>query len=168
RKRVFRFLSIASIVIVVGLIAYGLVNFSSNYYYTSGVKHYEDKQYISALHRLDQSLQLFGTSNPKAYLLAGKILVNQNKDYKKALHYIDKGLSSAHNDLTKAELHYLKGKCLKHFNKYRSAYTNFKIAAVLNLGLDSLYYELGELNCFIFNNYDADLKHFSTLIKLYT
>src|SRR5690606_20507362 len=87
-------------------------------------------------------------------------------DYTKALYYIDKGLSSAHNDLTKAELHYLKGKCLKHFNKYRSAYTNFKIAAVLNLGLDSLYYELGELNCFIFKNYEAAIKNFSTLIKL--
>lgn len=166
RTRWIAGISVVSIILFIAAIGYMLLSYSSKYYYSTGMEEYNNKQYAAALQNLEQSFSLFGVDNTAAYLLTGKILTTQYQDYSKALYYIDKGLAMANNNDLKAELYYLKGKCLKGQKKFRSAYTNYKLAAILNLNLDSLYHDLGELNCFVFKNYDDAIKYFNTLIMM--
>lgn len=154
------------VVLILGLIGYTMVNYSSRYYYGVGIEHYNEKKYSAALDNLESSLTLFGTNNTAAFLLIGKILTHQYHDYNRAIYYIDKGLAIAGNNNIKAELYYLKGKCLKNQKKFRSAYVNYKLAAVMDLRLDSLYHDLAELNCFVFKNYEDAIKYFNTLMNI--
>ncbi len=168
RKR-NRFIFAGSIIVILAIVAavtVTLLQYSSNYYYNTGVKNYNEKKYSAALQNVEQSFTLFGTQRAEAYLLAGKILTDHYKDYNIALQYINRGLGMEGKNLIKAELYYLKGKCLKAQKQFKSAYTNYKLAAVMNLNMDSLYHELAALNCFVFKNYDSAIKDYNTLIAL--
>lgn len=166
KTRILAGVSVFIIVVILGSIAYTMVNYSSKYYYGIGIEQYEEKQYSAALDNLESSLTLFGANNTAAFLLIGKILTHQYRDYNRAIYYIDKGLAIAGNNSLKAELYYLKGKCLKSQKKFRSAYVNYKLAAVMDLRIDSLYHDLAELNCFVFKNYEDAIKYFNTLISI--
>lgn len=166
KNRIIFGTSIFAILLVVGIITITLIRYSSNYYYHAGLQDFNDKNYTAALQNVDQSFMLFGAQRAEAYLLAGKILTNHYKDYNKALQYIDQGLNVEGQNLIKAELYYLKGKSLKGLKNFKSAYTNYKLASVMDLHVDSLYHELATLNCFVFNNYGEAIKYFDTLISM--
>lgn len=166
KKKLWTGISIIGILLVVGLASYKLINLSSHYYFNTGLKQYEAKQYPLALQSFEQSFDFFGTKNITAYLLASKILVEEYQNYDQALSYINAGLNLKGDNAIKAKLYYLKGKCLKNLSQFRSAYTNFKLASIMELPLDSLHYELAELNCFVFKNYEDAIKNFTALIAI--
>lgn len=166
KNRIIFGVSILVIVVILATLTLTLVKYSSDYYYNSGLDHYYGKNYSTALEDVNQSFTLLGGKRTEAYLLAGRILANHYKDYNSALKYINRGLSLKGENLITAELYYLKGKCLKGQKRFKSAYTNYKLAAMMNLDLDSLYHELGELNCFVFKNYDDAIKSFDKLISI--
>jgi len=166
RNRIIFGASILAILIIIASVTVTLIKYSSNYYYNAGLHNYNEKKYSAALLNVDQSFSLLGTGRAEASLLAGKILTTHYKDYGRALQYINRGLEVDSKNLIKAELYYLKGKCLKAQKQFKSAYTNYKLAAVMNLHLDSLYHDLASLNCFVFKNYDDAIKYFNTLITM--
>lgn len=157
---------LVGIMLVIALISYKAINFSSYYYFNNGLKQYQAKQYPLALQSFEQSFDFFGSNNITAYLLASKILIEEYQNYDQALGYINKGLGLKGDNVIKAKLYYLKGKCLKNLNQFKSAYTNFKLASIMELPLDSLHYELAELNCFVFKNYENAIKSFNALIAI--
>lgn len=157
-------LILSAVVITVVLAGLFGMRFYANYQFNNGLKQYEEKQYILALKNIEESLNLFGSKNPQAYLLASKILIDEYKNYDRALSYINKGLNIKADKAITAKLYYLKGKCLKNLNQFKSAYTSFKLAAIMELPLDSLHFELAELNCFVFKNYEDAIENFTALI----
>lgn len=157
---------LSAMIVIVALAGLMGIRFYSNYQLHTGLKQYEEKQYVLALQNLEQSLDLFGSKNPQAYLLASKILIDEYKNYARALGYINKGLNIKGDKTITAKLYYLKGKCLKNLNQFKSAYTSFKLAAIMDLPLDSLHFELAELNCFVFKNYEDAIENFTALIAI--
>ncbi len=166
KNRIIFTTSILVILLILATVTLTLLRYSSNYYYNTGLQNYKEKEYAAALQNVNQSFSFLGTERTEAYLLAGKILTNHYKDYNAALEYINKGLGIEGKNLIKAELYYLKGKCLKAQKQFKSAYTNYKLAAVMDLNLDSLYHDLASLNCFVFKNYDDAIKYYNTLISI--
>lgn len=161
-----RIFILSTIVITLGLACLMGIRLYANYHFNTGLKQYEEKQYVLALQNIEQSLDLFGSKNPQAYLLASKILMDEYKNYSRALGYINKGLNIKGDQTVTAKLYYLKGKCLKKLNQFKSAYTSFKLAAIMELPLDSLHFELAELNCFVFKNYEDAIENFTALIGI--
>lgn len=166
QSKIVQALILSALVLMVGVVGIFGIRLYANYQLNTGLKQYEEKQYILALQNIEQSLDLFGSKNPHAYLLASKILIDEYKNYGRALNYIDKGLNIKADQTITAKLYYLKGKCLKNLNQFKSAYTSFKLAAIMELPLDSLHFELAELNCFVFKNYEDAIENFTVLIDI--
>lgn len=165
-NKVVRVFVLSAIIILIGVAGLLGIRIYANYQFNTGLKQYEAKQYILALQNIEQSLDLFGSKNPQAYLLVSKILIDEYKNYTRALGYINKGLNIKADEAITAKLYYLKGKCLKNLNQFKSAYTSFKLAAIMELPSDSLHFELAELNCFVFNKYEDAIENFSALIDI--
>lgn len=145
---------------------YLLINITVNYHFKKAVESYNEGQYNSALVSLNQSIYDFGRKNVDACLLSGKILIEQFHEYDYALQYIDKGLHYASDDVERASLYFLKGKCLKKKGMHQDALFAFETSAGYNEKNDSAFFELGELETFIFNNYQNGIENYNKSLLL--
>jgi tetratricopeptide (TPR) repeat protein len=153
--------------VVVVIVCISLLNsYSSHYYYQEAVKDYQRGHFRSALSNLDFSILDFGNKNSKASLLAAKILIYEFDNYSDALEYLEKGLKNARLSDNMAEIHYLKGLCLKNKGLFGEAYEQYLKSISHNNKYDSSYYELGEINTFIFNDYRAAIDNFNDLLNV--
>lgn len=158
------FISFLVVMVILGITL--LNRYSSYYYYQEALKDYKKGLYQSALSNLEFSINDFGNKSAEANLLAAKILVYNFKDHQQALNYLERSLENTENDDTKAEAHYLKGLSLKNIGLFDEAYLNYKHSINYNEFLDSSYYEMGEINTFIFQDYNQALDNFNTLIRI--
>ncbi|CAN5403609.1 hypothetical protein BH23BAC1_BH23BAC1_44130 [soil metagenome] len=155
------------IMAVVVIICISLLNtYSSHYYYQEAIKDYQRGHFRSALSNLDFSILDFGNKNSQASLLAAKILIYEFDNYNEALEYLDKGIKNAKLSDNMAEIHYLKGLCLKNEGQFGEAYEQYLKSISHNSKFDSSYYELGEINTFIFNDYRAAIDNFNELLNV--
>lgn len=166
QAKILAFFTVAAIVSCIAITTYLMISYNSGYHFRKSVRYYENQQYPSALNSLKHSMQNLESNNPEVYLLAGKIITYRYNNYEDALLYLDQGLDSSTDPEQKAELYYLKGRCLKNLGRYYAAYKNFLTASNLNPQYDSTYYEMGEMNSFIFKNYEAAIKNFNALLLL--
>jgi tetratricopeptide (TPR) repeat protein len=145
---------------------YLFINLSAQYHYEKGVQSYQEGEYYQALNSLNQSIYDMGSKNVDACLLSGRILIENLNQYSFALKYINKGLGFAEEESQKAELYYLKGKCLKRMELYINALNAFETSLQYLDDFDSTYYEIGELNTFVFKNYEEAISNFNQIINL--
>jgi curved DNA-binding protein CbpA len=156
-----------AIMVVAVIVCISLLNsYSSHYYYQEAVKDYQRGHFRSALSNLDFSILDFGNKNAQASLLAAKILIYEFDNFNNALDYLEKGLKNAKISDNIAEIHYLKGLCLKNKGMFGEAYEQYLKSIAHNTRYDSSYYELGEINTFIFNDYHAAIENFNDLLNV--
>ncbi|MDQ3537058.1 MAG: DnaJ domain-containing protein [Bacteroidota bacterium] len=157
---------IAFLVFLVILCITLLNRYSSYYYYQEAVKDYSKGRYQSALSNLDFSIRDFGNKSPEASTLAAKILIYNLQNYQDALSYLDKSISNSNKEVRLAEIHYLKGLSLKNLGSFGEAYENYNRSVYYDQNFDSSYYEMGEINTFIFQDYQQALVNFNQLLKI--
>jgi tetratricopeptide (TPR) repeat protein len=145
---------------------YLLVNITANYHYKKAVKSYKEGMFNSALVNLNQSIYEFGRKNVDACLLSSKILIEQFHEYDYALQYVEKGLNYASEDTEKAALFFMKGKVMKLKGLHKDALEAFEISKDYHEENDSVYFEIGEIETFIFNNYHMGIKNYNISISL--
>lgn len=157
---------IAFLVVMVILCISLLNRYSSYYYYQEAIKDYDRGQYHSALSNLNFSISDFGNKSPEASVLAAKILIYNFQNYKEAVYYLDKSLKNADKEDKLAEIHYLKGLSLKNLGLFGEAYQNYNLSIHFDQTYDSSYYELGEINTFVYQDYQQALINFNQLLNI--
>lgn len=142
------------IAVVVGA-NYYLIQTGTAKKYREGVDFYRNQNYSLALASLDESIQIFGSYNAEAALLASEILITKLDQYSMALTYIKKGLRYHENEEQKARLLYLKGLAHKFLNEHEAAIDSFEQSLQITASSnDSALFFLGV----IFNHRLSDHK----------
>ncbi|MDQ3393740.1 MAG: DnaJ domain-containing protein [Bacteroidota bacterium] len=157
---------IAFMVVVVVLCISLLNRYSSYYYYQEAIKDYGKGNYASALSNLTFSIKDFGNQSPKASTLAAKILIYNAEDYKRAIDFLDNSIKNNEQDENLAEIYYLKGLSLKNLGIFGEAYENYNKSVHYDQRYDSSYYEMGEINTFVFQDYNQALFNFNKLLSI--
>lgn len=158
------FIAVLGVLVIASI--FFLNKYSSHYYYKEAIKDYNSGNFISALSNLEFSIDDFGNKDPKASTLASKILVYELNNYSTAMEYIDLAIINSEVEDSLAELHYMKGLCLKNEGKYKDAYQSYKESLSYDAKFDSSYYELGEMNTFIFEDYHEAIQNFNQLLSV--
>lgn len=167
KKAYFQAFLLLGGLVIFAFIATILMNkYSSYYYYKEATKYAENGQYYSALSNLDHAITDFGSKNSEASILASEILIHKFQQYDEALGYIKTGFGFASLPGEKAQLFYLKGLCFKNKKQYKDAYHQYKLSLNYAPSFDSIFYEMGEMNTYVFKNYADAIKNFNTLLAI--
>lgn len=157
---------------VFGILAIALIfslaieKFSSNIEFDEAQQYVKDNEYGQAINSLERSLRPLNMRKYKSYLLLSEIMVYKLDRCDEAMKYIEAGIASTDLDSQKGALSYLQGKCLKQKEQFEAARQSFQNAIDQDASLDSAYYELGELNAYIFKDYQKGLYYFDQLLSI--
>ncbi len=167
KKAYYQAFSLLGGLIIVAFFATFLMHkYSSYYHFTEGARYAESGEYYMALSTLDQAITEFGSRSYEASVLSSEILIHKFQNYDDALNYIKTGFEFASTSEEKAHLFYLKGLCFKNKKQYKDAYHQYKLSLNYAPSYDSIFYEMGEMNTYIFKNYKNAIKNFDTLLAI--
>ncbi|MGI9544990.1 MAG: DnaJ domain-containing protein [Cyclobacteriaceae bacterium] len=159
-------LTVLGILAFVILFPLGLLKFNGDKEFEEALRHLSENNYPLAAESLKKSIMPFSAQNYRSYLLLSEVMVYQLNQCDQALEYIEKGIQSTDFDTQKAKLSYLQGKCLKKQERFELARQSFENAISQDVHIDSAYYELGELNTYVFKDYQRALHFFDQLISI--
>ena len=163
---VYGFIFVIALISIVGYSTYYLVDYQSEQDYKQALNLYNEGQYAYAVVKLMNSTKDYGKSSLKACILASKILLYDLKNYQEAEMFIEKGLKLAETDEDKAQLYYYKANLLKFQQYYDQAYLAYQTTLGIDQQFDSAYYQLGELDAFVFKRYKLAIANFGQLLEV--
>ena len=163
---IYAFFFVLGLISIVGYSTFYLVNYQSQRAYEQGVYFYNEGQYAYAIVKLMNATKDYGSSSVKASILASKILLHEMQNYEEALLFIEKGLKRAENLDDKAQLYYYKATCFKFQKYYDQAYMAYQTTVEIDPEFDSAYYQMGELDAFVFDRYQQAVGHFNKLLSV--
>jgi len=163
---IYGFIFVLGLICIVGYSTFYMVNYKSRLSFEQGQRLYSEGQYAYAIVKLMGATQDYGESSVQASILAAKILLYNLKNYQEALTFIENGLKRAETKQEKAQLYYYKATALKLQQYYDEAYLAYKTTLGIDSNYDSAYYQLGELDAFVFNRYKLAIKNFDQLLEV--
>lgn len=152
-------------VMAVVLIPLALIYRSSVNSYEKGMEAYHKGNHYEALTYFNRAITLFGGGSEGAAIKAAEICIYEQKDYKQALYFINRGLKYAEKQDRIARLYYLKALTFRGLERYDEASQSLLRADSLHFPHDSIQLQLGLLNAFSLNNCDQARTNFNYLIR---
>jgi tetratricopeptide (TPR) repeat protein len=139
--------------------------YASVHNYNEGKALYENKRWLAAIQQLDWAYRRLGTKNLETARLMTRIMTEHVNFYRQALPHIGKGLAYSATAADSAYFYYKQGICFKNLSKYKEADVSFHNALSQQPEWDSVYYQLGEVNTFALQNYEAGIRYFTQALE---
>ncbi len=154
------------IVLIVLVGNYFLIRKSSANLYKEGVIAYQKGDYPQAMAHLDESIQLFGSYNPEAAILAAEIMYYHMNQPGEAMIYTRRGLNEKPDHEQMIQLLYLQGLILIDKGEYDLARQNLEYIVTNEPSFDSAYLYLGILYDHYWQNSDEAIRYYSQAIAI--
>ncbi len=166
RARILGGVSVVVILLVVLSISFLLIRYNSTYNFHRGLSNFQNQRFSAAYFNLKHSLGPLNPYQAAAHLLMADICFYQQADNNLTIEHLNKALEANPTDSIKARLYFLKGKVDYQREQYNRAYLWFEESIRLLPALDSAYWQLAEMDTFIFGRFQAAREHYNTLTKL--
>lgn len=156
---------IALLLVLIVSIPVALQVYASVHNYSEGKALYESKRWLAAIQQLEWAYRSLGTRNLETAKLMTRIMTENVNFYRQALPHIGKGLAYSATAADSAYFYYKQGVCFKNLSKYEDAHVSFQNALSQQPEWDSVYYQLGEVNTFALQNYEAGIRYFTQALE---
>lgn len=138
---------------------------ASNYHYQEGLRLTQEHQYYEATVSFNNAITWLGQKSGDASISAVRVSLDKLKSLQQAKFFINKGYDYSSNKTILAELHFLMGRVNKLESNYEAALTEWQLARKLNYLSDSISMQIGFLNAFQLEEYEAGLIEFENILS---